>query len=57
MDKYEVRLMPRASRDIEGIYNHIADEFKDVETAEKMADSEEIKTVIIVTVRYTPSSF
>lgn len=100
MDKYKVKLMQRASRDIEEIYNHIADEFKDAGTAEKMADSLEAamlgldempyrgsirktgmfanrgyrqifvknftivyrideisKTVIIVTVRYTPSIF
>ncbi|MGC4019031.1 MAG: type II toxin-antitoxin system RelE/ParE family toxin [Muricomes sp.] len=30
--------MPRASRDLDGIYHHIADEFKEVGTAEKMAD-------------------
>lgn len=100
MDKYRVKLMPRASRDLDGIYNHIADDFKEIGTAEKMADvletailsldempyrgairrtgafasrgyrqlfvknytiiyriDEAAKTVIIVTVRYTPSSF
>lgn len=100
MDKYNVKLLPRASRDLDDIYNHIADDFKEIGTAEKMADSlenailsldempyrgsirrtgafanrgyrqlfvknftivyrinEPKKTVIIVTVRYTPSSF
>lgn len=100
MDKYEVKLMQRASRDLDGIYNHIADEFKEIGTAEKMADAleaailgldvmpyrgairrtgafanrgykqifvknftivyridEAAKMVIVVTIRYTPSSF
>jgi plasmid stabilization system protein ParE len=92
--------MLRASRDLDDIYNKIADDFKEIGTAEKMADAldemilslshmpyrgssrktgafanrgyrqvfvknftiiyridEERKTVIVVTVRYTPSSF
>jgi plasmid stabilization system protein ParE len=92
--------MQRASRDIDDIYNYIADNFKEIGTAEKMADvldkairslsdmpkrgsirktgafanrgyrqifvknftivyriDEEYKMVIVVTVRYTPSSF
>lgn len=100
MDKYKVKLMARASRDLDDVYNHIADDFKEIGTAEHMADlldhailgldempyrgsirrtgsfanrgyrqlfvknftivyriDEERKTVIIVTVRYTPSSF
>lgn len=91
--------MQRASNDLDDIYNHIADDFKEVGTAEKMADTLEAailsldempyrgsirrmgafanrgyrqlfvknftivyridearKMVIIVTVRYTPSS-
>ncbi len=100
MAKYTVKMMQRASSDLDDIYNHIADDFKEIGTAEKMADAledailsldempyrgsirrtgafanrgyrqllvknftivyridEERKLVIIVTVRYTPSSF
>ncbi|MDD6306425.1 MAG: type II toxin-antitoxin system RelE/ParE family toxin [Clostridiales bacterium] len=100
MAKYTVKLMQRASSDLDDIYNHIADDLKETGTAEKMADSleeailslneipyrgsirrtgafanrgyrqlfvknftivhridEARKMVIIVTVRYTPSSF
>ncbi len=100
MDKYQVKLVARASHDLDDIYNYIADEFKEIGTAEHMADlledailslneipyrgtirrvgafanrdyhqlfvknftivyriDEEKKLVIIVTVRYTPSSF
>lgn len=100
MPDYDVKLMLRASRDLDDIYNKIADDFKEIGTAEKMADAldemilslshmpyrgssrktgafanrgyrqvfvknftiiyridEERKTVIVVTVRYTPSSF
>lgn len=100
MAKYTVKLMQRASGDLDDIYNHIADDFKEIGTAEKMADALEDailsldempyrgsirrtgafanrgyrqlfvknftivyriddarKMVIIVTVRYTPSSF
>lgn len=100
MAKYTVKLMQRASGDLDDIYNHIADDFKEIGTAEKMADvledailsldempyrgsirrtgafanrgyrqlfvknftivyriDEARKMVIIVTVRYTPSSF
>lgn len=100
MAKYTVKLMQRASGDLDDIYNHIADDFKEIGTAEKMADAledailsldempyrgsirrtgafanrgyrqlfvknftiiyridETGKMVIIVTVRYTPSSF
>lgn len=100
MDRYTVKLLPRASRDLDGIYTYIADEFKEIGTAEEMADAleeailgldvmpyigairrtgafanrgyrqifvknftivyridEAAKMVIIVTVRYTPSSF
>lgn len=100
MDKYSVKLMQRASRDLEEIYNRIADEFKDMDAAGRMADAlekailslqempyrgavrrvgafanrgyrqlfvknftviyrivEKNKTVIVVTVRYTPSNF
>lgn len=100
MTKYNVKLMQRASVDLDDIYNHIADDLKEIGTAEKMADAlenailsldempyrgsirrtgafanrgyrqlfvknftivyridEARKMVIIVTVRYTPSSF
>lgn len=93
-------MLQRAFDDLDNIYNHIADEFKEIGTAEKMADDlanailsldempyrgsirrsgafanrgyrqifmkhftivyridEEKKMVVIVTVRYTPSSF
>jgi plasmid stabilization system protein ParE len=93
-------MLNRASDDLDNIYNHIADDFKEIGTAEKMADdlenaiiglenfpyrgalrkigafanknyrqifiknftiiyriNEEKKMVIIVTIRYTPSSF
>lgn len=39
MDKYKVKMLPRASRDLDNIYHHIADNFKEIGTAEKMADS------------------
>lgn len=100
MDKYRVKLLARAARDLDEAYNHIADEFKEIGTAEHMADlldgailgldempyrgsvrrtgafanrgyrqifvknftivyriDEEKKLVVIITVRYTPSSF
>lgn len=100
MAKYHIKLTQRASRDLDDIYNHIADGFKEIGTAEKLADAldeailsldempyrgavrrtgafanrgyrqifvknftiiyridEKGKTVIIVTIRYTPSSF
>lgn len=100
MDKYTVKLIQRAYSGMDDIYNHIADVFKEMGTAEKMADAleeailnlsempyrgsvrrtgafanrgyrqlfvknftivyridEALKMVIVVTVRYTPSSF
>lgn len=100
MAKYTIKLLQRASRDLDDIYNHIAGDFKEIGTAEKMANvledailsldempyrgsirktgayanrgyrqlfvknftivyriDEAGKMVIIVTVRYTPSSF
>ncbi len=100
MANYTVKLMRRAFGDLDAIYNHIADDFKAIGTAEKMADvleeailsldempyrgsirrtgafanrgyrqlfvknftivyriDELKKMVIVVTVRYTPSSF
>lgn len=39
MAKYTVRLMQRAAGDLDDIYNHIADDFKEIGTAEKMADA------------------
>lgn len=38
MDRYGVKLMPRALRDLDDIYNYIADDFKEIGTAEKLAD-------------------
>lgn len=38
MVKYQVKLLTRASRDLDNIYNYIVNEFKEVETAEHMAD-------------------
>lgn len=38
MNKYKVKLLASAARDIEEIYNYIADEFKVIETAERMVD-------------------
>ena len=49
MVKYTIKMLQRASDDLDNIYNHIADDLKEIGTAEKM--------VVIVTVRYTPSSF
>lgn len=100
MAKYTVKFLQRASNDLDDIYNHIADDFKEIGVAEKMADAleqailslddmpyrgairrtgafanrgyrqlfvknftivyrvdESRKMIIIVTVRYTPSSF
>ena len=100
MTKYTIMLMQRAFSDLDNIYNHIADDFKEIGTAEKMANDlekailsldempyrgsirrtgafanrgyrqifvknftivyridEAKKVVIVVTVRYTPSSF
>lgn len=100
MDKYKVKLMARAVRDLDEIYNYIVDQFQALGTAEHMADllenaipgldempyrgavrkvgafankgyrqlfvknftivyriDEATKTVVVVTVRYTPSSF
>lgn len=39
MVKYTVKLTQRSSRDLDDIYNYIADEFKALGTAEKMADA------------------
>lgn len=38
MDKYQVKLLARAARDLDDIYNYIAEEFKEPGTAEHMAD-------------------
>lgn len=100
MDKYAVKLLPRAFRDIDQIYGHIAEEFKAPETAKIMVDEleeailsldlypyrgaerkvgvygnrgyrqlfvknitvlyridEKEKSILIVTVRYSPSRF
>ncbi len=100
LEQYEVKIPPRVAEEIDEIYCHIADDFKDIGAAEKHAMlfeeailslatmpyrgaerkvgafankgyrqlfvknytivyrvDEERKTVIIVTVRYSPSSF
>ncbi len=100
MVKYTIKMLQRASNDIDSIYNHIAEDFKEVNIAEKMVDAledailsldempyrgavrrvgafanrgyrqifvknftivyridEMRKMVVIVTVRYTPSSY
>lgn len=38
LDKYEVKISPRAASDIDEIYCYIADEFKDIGAAENHAD-------------------
>lgn len=100
MDKYDVKLLPKAYRGIDCIYGHISEEFKAPETAKGIIDDmeetilsletypfrgaerkvgvyankgyrqlfaknftvlyridEKEKSVIIVTVRYSPSQF
>jgi len=100
LDKYAVKLLPRAFRDSDQIYGHIDEEFKAPETAKKMVDEleeailnldlypyrgaerrvgvygnrgyrqlfvknvtvlyrvdEKEKSILIVTVRYSPSRF
>lgn len=100
MDKYKVKITPRAASDIDEVFCYIADEFKTIGTAEEHADllyeaiqgldtlpyrgserktgafankgyrqvfvknftivyriDEERKKVIVVTVRYSHSSF
>ena len=39
MDNYQVKLLPRALRDLDGIYGYIADVFLEPGTAEDMADA------------------
>lgn len=39
MAKYTIKLMQRASRDLDDIYNRIADDFKAIGTEEKMVDA------------------
>ena len=100
MDKYKVKLLPKAYRDLNNIYSYIAKELEAPDTADAMADllenailgldempyrgaerkvgsyanrgyrqlfeknytiiyriDEAKKTVIIVTIKYTPSNF
>lgn len=47
MDKYSVKLMSRALRDLDGIYDYIAHTLLEPETA----------LSLVVTVRYSPSEF
>ena len=39
MAKYTIKLLQRASDDLDNIYNHIANDFKEIGTAERMADT------------------
>ena len=39
MVKYTIKMLQRASDDLDNINNHIADDFKEIGTAEKMADA------------------
>lgn len=39
MAKYTIKMLQRASNDLDNIYNYIAEEFKEIGTAEKMADA------------------
>ena len=39
MVKHTIKMLQRASDDIDNIYNHIADDFKEIGTAEKLADA------------------
>jgi len=100
LKKYKIKITPRAASDIDDVYYHIADDFKDIGAAEKHADlldeailsleamprrgaerkigafankgyrqlfvknftivyriDDDRNMVIVVTVRYTPSSF
>ena len=38
MNKYTVKLLPRAARDLDEVYNYIADEFKEIGTAQHMSN-------------------
>lgn len=59
MDKYSVKLMSRALRDLDGIYDYIAHTLLEPGTALNLIGriEEAKKTVIVVTVRYSPSEF
>ncbi len=50
MDKYTVKLLPRAFRDIDQAYDHIAEESKTPETAKNMVD--EIEKAMLSFDRY-----
>lgn len=39
MVKYTIKLLQRASDDLDNIYNHIANDFKEIGTAERLADT------------------
>ena len=39
MVKYTIKMLQRAPDDLDNIYNHIADDFKEIGAAEKMADA------------------
>lgn len=39
MVKHTIKMLQRASDAIDNIYNHIADDFKEIGTAEKLADA------------------
>lgn len=52
MDKYQVKLMSRARRDLDGIYAYIADVFLEPGTAEDMADALEEGILSLETMPY-----
>lgn len=52
MDKYQVKLMSKARRDLDGIYAYIADVFLEPGTAEDMADSLEEGILSLETMPY-----
>ena len=59
MDKYSVKLMSRTLRDLDGIYAYIAHTLLEPGTALNLVGriDEAKKTVLVVTIRYSPSKF
>ena len=52
MDKYHVKLMPRARRDLDGIYAYIAERFLEPQTAKSMIDTLEDEILSLETMPY-----
>ena len=52
MDKYKVKVTPRAALDIDNIYCYIADEFKAIGSAESHADELENAILSLDTMPY-----